>query len=76
MRMMAKLAVAGAGGHVARVLLVAGSVGDDEFALVGGEIPVGDIDGDPLLALGLEAVGEESQIDIAAGGADPWPNRA
>ena len=33
--------------------------------LVGGEVPVGDVDRDPLLALGLEAVGEQRQIDLA-----------
>jgi hypothetical protein len=43
----------GAGRHVARVLLVARRVGDDELALVGREEAVGDVDGDALLALGL-----------------------
>ena len=57
----------GAGRHVARVLLVAGRVGDDEAAPVGGEIAVGDVDGDALLALGDEAVDEEREIDLAAG---------
>jgi hypothetical protein len=45
----------GAGGgrdHVARVLLVARRVADDELALRGGEVAVGDVDGDALLALG------------------------
>ena len=55
----------GAGGHVPRVLLVAGRVGDDELALVGREITVGDIDGDALLALGLEAVGQEREIHLS-----------
>src|ERR1039458_2035533 len=40
------------GGHVARVLLVAGSVRDDELALGCGEIAIGDVDGDALLAFG------------------------
>ena len=53
--------------HVARVLLVAGRVGDDELPLVGREITVGDVDRDPLLPLVLEAVGEEREIDFAAG---------
>jgi hypothetical protein len=44
-----------AGGHVARVLLVAGAVGNDELALVSAEETVGDIDGDALFALGGEA---------------------
>ena len=53
----------GAGGHVARVLLVAGGVGDDEFASRGGEVAVGDVDGDSLLAFGAEAVGELGEVD-------------
>ena len=56
----------GPGGHVARVLLVAGGVGDDELPLVGGEVAVGDVDRDPLLPLVLEAVGEEREIDLVA----------
>ena len=62
----------GAGHHVAGVLDVARGVGDDEFALGRGEVAVGDVDGDALLALGLEAVGEQGEVDIlvaaAAGG--------
>ena len=57
----------GAGDHVAGVLLVAGGVGDDELALVGGEEAVGDVDGDPLLALGLQAVEEQGVVDLS-----PW----
>jgi hypothetical protein len=56
----------GAGDHVARVLLVAGRVGDDELALLGGEEAVGDVDGDALLALGAQAVDEQREVD-------PWP---
>jgi hypothetical protein len=60
-----------AGGHVARVLLVAGRVGDDELAAVGREVAVGDVDGDALLALGLQAVGQEGEVDLTGtGGAD------
>ena len=44
-------------------------VGNDEFALGGGEIPVGYVDGDALLALGLQAVHQQCQVDVAAGGA-------
>ena len=32
----------------------------------GREIAVRDVDGDPLLALGREAVGEEREVDLAA----------
>ena len=60
-----------AGRHVSRVLLVAGGVGDDEFAFRRRKEPVGDVDGDALLALGVEPVDEEGEIEIAAGGAMP-----
>jgi hypothetical protein len=42
---------------------VARGVGDDELALGGGEVAVGDIDGDALLALGLQAVDQQRQVD-------------
>ena len=38
------------------ILLVAGRIGDDEFALGGRKEPVRDIDGDALLPLGHEAI--------------------
>ncbi len=60
----------GAGRHVARVLLVAGRVGDDEAAAVGGEEAIGDIDGDALLALGDEAIDEKGEVDLLAGRAE------
>ncbi len=52
----------GAGHHVARVLDVARRVGDDELAPLGGEVAVRDVDGDALLALGAQAVGEQRQV--------------
>jgi hypothetical protein len=55
----------GAGCHVAGILLVAGRVGDDEGALVGGEIAIGDIDGDALFALGLQTVEQQREIGQA-----------
>ena len=54
-----------AGGHVARVLLVAGGIGDDEFAARRGELAICHVDGDALLALGREAVGEQRQIGLS-----------
>jgi len=60
----------GAGDHVAGILLVPRGVGDDELALLGGEEAVSDVDRDPLLALGGEAVDEQSEVDLAALGAD------
>ena len=56
--------------HVAGVLLVAGRVGDDELALLGGEEAVGDIDGDALLALGGQAVDQQREVELAALGAE------
>ena len=53
----------GAGRHVARVLLVPGCIGDDELALRRGEVAIGDVDGDALLAFGAQAVGQQREID-------------
>jgi hypothetical protein len=50
--------------HVARVLFVAGGVGDDELARRGREVAIRDIDGDPLLALGDQAVGQQRQVEF------------
>ena len=61
----------GAGRHVAGILLMARRVGDDEFALVGGEGAIGDIDGDALFALSRQAVNQKCEIERAALGADP-----
>jgi hypothetical protein len=60
----------GAGDHVAGVLLMAGRIGDDELAVVGGEEAIGDIDGDALLALGGQAVDQQREVDRSALGAD------
>jgi hypothetical protein len=50
--------------HVPRVLGVARGVGDDELPLGRGEVAVGDVDGDALLALGPQAVGEQRQVRV------------
>ncbi len=55
----------GAGHHVARVLHVARGVGELEAALRGDEAAVGDVDRDPLLALGAQPVGEQREVDVA-----------
>ncbi|CAB3731085.1 hypothetical protein LMG24076_05454 [Trinickia soli] len=55
--------------HVARVLLVARRVGDDELAPRRGEVAIGHVDRDALLALGFQAVGQQRQIDFVAHGA-------
>ena len=52
--------------HVARVLLVAGAVDDDEAAGFGVEVPPGDIDGNALLAFGDKAVHQEREVGMAA----------
>jgi hypothetical protein len=44
---------------------VAGRVGDDELAPRGVEVAVGDVDRDPLLALGAQAVGQQRQVGVA-----------
>ncbi len=59
-----------AGRHVAGVLLMARRVGDDELALAGREEAVGDVDGDALLALGLQAVDQQRHVERFAGGAE------
>jgi hypothetical protein len=55
----------GAGDHVARVLHVAGRVGELEAPPRRHERPVGDVDRDPLLALGAQAVGEQREVDVS-----------
>ncbi len=52
--------------HVARVLHVPWRIGDDELPPRRREIAIGDVDGDLLLALGLESVDEEREIERAA----------
>ena len=59
---------AGRGDHVAGVLLVAGRIANDEFALGGVEVAVSHINRDALLALGREAIGEQGQIGLATFG--------
>ncbi len=56
----------GPGGHVARVLKVSRRVGDDDLAPARGEVAVGHVDGDALLALGAQAVGEEREVNLLA----------
>ncbi len=55
----------GGGHHVAGVLLVAGRVADDELAGFGVEVAVSHVDGDALLALGRQTVGQQRQIGHA-----------
>ena len=48
----------------ARVLDVAGAVGDDELAVRGGGVAVGHVDRDALLALGPQPVGDEREVHL------------
>ena len=52
----------GARDHVARVLRVAGAVVEHEAAPRRGEVAVGDVDRDALLALGAQAVGQVREV--------------
>ena len=54
----------GAGDHVARVLLVARRVGEDEAPPRGREVAVRDVDRDALLALGAQPVGQQRQVQV------------
>ena len=51
------------GDHVSGVLLVARCVGHDERASVGGEVPVGNVDGDLLLPFGEQAVKQKGEVE-------------
>ncbi len=57
------IGVRGAGRHVARVLLVARGVDDDEAARRRVEVAPGDVDGDALLALGDQTVEQQAEIE-------------
>jgi hypothetical protein len=43
---------------------VAGRIGHDEHSSISREVTVGDIDGDALVALGLETVEKQREIDV------------
>ncbi len=60
-----------AGDHVAGILLMARRIGDDEFAPVSREKPIGDIDGNALLAFRRQPIDQQREIDRLALRADP-----
>ena len=62
-----EIAVRCPGRHVARILFMPRRIGDDEMAARCREITIGDVDGDALLALGLEAIEQQREIDILTG---------
>ena len=51
--------------HIAGVLDVPWSIGDDKLTPRRGKIAVGDIDGDALFPLGSKAIGEEGKVDYS-----------
>src|SRR5260370_36650164 len=53
-----------AGGHVPRVLLMPGRVGDDEFAARAPEIPVSNGDGKALLTFGGQTGRGQRTVDL------------
>ena len=67
----------GAGDHVPGVLDVPWRVRDDEFSPRGGEVSVGDIDGDALLAFGAQPIGQQREVGVlvASGRADRFHRR-
>src|SRR5215469_11064489 len=52
--------------HVSRVLFVPRSVGQDELAFRSGEVAIGNVNRDALLAFGAKAVGQQREIDFPA----------
>ncbi len=59
-----KVGRGGAGDHITRVLLMPGGISDDKATPGSGEVPVGHINRNALLSLGLEPVGEESEVQF------------
>ena len=54
------------GNHIARVLLMARRIANDELARFGTEIAVSHIDGDALFTLSTQSIGEQCQISDAS----------
>jgi hypothetical protein len=54
----------GPGGHVSRVLFVAGGVGDDEFAIGGGKVAIRDVDRNSLLTFCAETISKKREIEV------------
>ncbi|MNY25343.1 hypothetical protein D3C86_1591190 [compost metagenome] len=59
-----RIASRGAGGHVARILLVSRRVGHDEAATRRRHIAIGHVNGDALLALGLQPVQQQGVVQV------------
>src|SRR5438552_3727172 len=63
-----KIGIGSAGCHIAGVLLMAGSVGQNKLPPGRTEVAVGDIDGDALFAFRPQAVGQKGQLQALARG--------
>src|SRR5207249_762887 len=50
--------------HIAGVLRVAGAIDEHELATRRAEVPIGDVDGDPLLPLCAQAVRDERDVGV------------
>src|SRR4051794_33125779 len=59
-----KRAVARPGRHIARVLFMARTVGDDEPTPARGKITVGNVDRYSLLALALETIEQQRKVEF------------
>ena len=53
-----------AGDHVARILFVARTIGDDELARLGREEAIGDVDRDALFALRRQPIDQQREIEL------------
>ena len=64
-----EVAIGRSGRHVARVLHMPRRIGDDEFAARRREIAISHVDGDLLLAFGLQAIDQQREVErtVAAG---------
>ena len=60
------IGIRSASGHVARVLLMAWCIRDNESATRRGKIAIGDIDGDALFAFGFKTIHQQRQIHVGA----------
>ncbi len=65
-----KIGGGGTGHHIAGILLMPRRIGDDEFALVGGEEAIGNVNSNALFALRLQSIQEKGVVYLAILGAD------
>ena len=58
-----ELGIRSARNHIAGVLGMTRSIGDDKFAFGSSKVAVGYIDSNPLFAFSTEPVGDDSEVD-------------